>query len=618
MKPEKATVIAALAAVALSLGAWMLLPWLQSGKRRTESTAAVHLERARRLLHQYNGELAYRSLIVDQLREAEVDVDVKDPQALAEGAADEYQERHVALWTAFEPRDWQQDPPRAVKATYGNLAGQIRDGVKARSAVASENEKLLKDALAEIESAVSSDGASSDALLFEANRLKGVIQYHRGLAERLRATLVRSDADLYRRQLAEVSNGALQWSTSRNLVAESGIDDHISRLRGEMTKGEARLAEDQKELAQLDAKMADMESRVAAAKAAADQARSALEQLQEAGVDFSDPQGGETFARQVGELDIRYREGIRRMQSLEAGDFPKAEIDASGDFLRGRYLEDGAPANLTIEHGLSHYRSERAALSARVDGRQQAVKDFRSDLSRLEVIRSSSAAAQEDAIRRVEEAGPLAADAYAELNRIESEAATIEDGALKLLDNAAGSFHQAAGTVDQWISTARDRTQNLSPETKERSAFGIRESDEWLAGHISAQIADARLAKAWVYYDRFSSGGQNADVLSAVSQALKLAEADPEAERTKAEEARKRGVEEVTKAVEVLEKAHRRAERHWTLTAQAAGTTYLLVLFGQRDYLADTIAGYHAALKGREDQNYGERLRERLKRLESR
>jgi hypothetical protein len=575
------------------------------------------VERARRLLHQYNGELAYRSILLEQLRDRQIDVDLADPQAVAENLADEYQEAHAALWSLFEPKDWQQKPPRPAKAAYSNLAGQIRDGVKGRSAAVGENEKLLKAALVEIEQAFSA-GESSDAVLFEAKRLQGVIQYHRGMEERLRATVARSDAETHRRHLAALASDAIQWSSSRELSRESGIDGQIERLGEEIAKGQTQLSRDEKELAALDANIKDVEARMAAAQSRADQARAALEKLQRDGVDFSDPDGGETFARQVGEHDLTYREAIRQAQSLEAGDLPKAEIDASGDFLRGKYLEGGSSANVTVQPGLAHHRRERAVLAAKIDRQKQAVEDLRSDVTRLEGIRAAHVTAQDDALRRTNEAQPLAAEAYEELNRIESEAAAAEDAAIKFFDSAIRAFQEAASAVDAWVSTARERTQNLSHEAKERSAGSAREDDEWLGGHISAQVADTRLAKAWTYYERLLAASQNAAVLTAVSKTVKLTEADPSAERSKAEDARQKGVEEVTKAMEVLEKAHRRADKHWTITAQAAGTVYLLALFGQTDYAKDAIDAYRTALKNPDVEKRAETLVARLKRLESR
>lgn len=619
MKADKMTAIAFAATIGVCGIAWLYLPSLQAGQRKVDAEASLHLERARRLLHQYSADLAYRTLVLDQLRDAEVDVDLADPQALVEGAGDEYQERHAELWKAFEPSDWDHDPPRSVKPSYGNVAGQIREGVKGRTALVAENGKLLKEALNEIEKALSAtSGSASASSHFEAGRLKGVIQYHRGLAERVRASLKRAEAEGFRRRLVRLANRGVEWASSKTLVADSGIDEQIRRVNEKAAQAESELNDDRKALAALDSTIGDLEKRLNAAISRADQARAAMEKLEREGVDFSDPKGAETFGKRLIEQDSSYREALREVQSLEAGRLPKADIDAGGDFLKGRYLENGSAANLTIEHGLAHYRNERVVLAAKVEGEQKSVADFRSDLSRIAGIKTASQAAQTDAAQRIAEAAPLAAEAYDELNRVESEAEVAEEAALKLLDQSVSASQQAAGAVDEWTGQARERTQHLSPERKERSAYNARENDDWMNGHIAAQAADARLAKAWIHYDRFVAASQNADVLALVTKTLGLKEADPESERTKAAEARDAGIEEVTKAMDVLQKAHGKTGKHWTLAAQAAGTTYLLALFGQTDYVADAVEGYRNALKNRETEKYTEKLAARLKRLESR
>ena len=619
MKADKITAIAFAATIGVCGIAWFYLPSLQVSQRKVDAEASLHLERARRLLHRYSADLAYRALVLNQLRDADVDVDIADSQALVEDAGDEYQERHTELWTAFAPNDWEQDPPRSVKPSYGNVAGQIRDGIKGRAALVAENGKLLKEALSEIEEALAvTSGSASANSHFEAGRLKGVIQYHRGLAERVRAGLKRAEAEGYRRRLVRLANRGVEWASSKTLVADSGIDDQIRRVNEKAAQAEGELNDDRKALAALNSTIGDLEKRLNAAQSRADQARAAMEKLERDGVDFSDPKGAETFGRRLTEQDSSYREALREVQSLEAGRLPKADIDASGDFLKGRYLENGSATNLTIEHGLAHYRNERVVLAAKVEGEQKGVADFRSDLSRIEGIKSANEAAQTDAAQRIAETAPLAAEAYDELNRVESEAEVVEDAALKLLDQSVSASQQAAGGVDTWTGDAGKRTQNLKPEAKERSAYNARENDGWMAGHIAAQAADARLAKAWIHYDRFVAASQNADVLALVTKTLGLKEADPESERTKAAEARQAGIDEVTKAIEVLQKAHGKTDKHWTFVAQAAGTTYLLALFGQTDYVADAVEGYRNALKNRETEKYTEKLAARLKRLESR
>lgn len=615
MNIDKPAILATGGATLVCLLSWILLPSLQSGERKADSVASEHVERARRMMFDYNPGLAYRSTLLQQLADTDVDVDKLD--TVAENAADEYGEQFTANWAAFTPLDFNQENPRPVKAPPANPGSQIREGIKTRTSLTAANNQLLKDAQEEIDLAITAAG-DSQGVTAEATRLKAVILYQRGLAERVRGGLIRAQADDHRRDLIRAANEAAQWTTGKTLVVDSGVDDQIKKVEGEVANVESQLTAEQKELAALDATVKTTETKIAASRAQADQAREAMEKLQRDGVDFSDPKGSEAFAENLKTLDKTYREAIRLVQSLEAGDMPKAQIDAGGDFLRGRYLENGSPKDITVSPGLARFRDERTILAAVVEGRKQAVADLRSDLQRLEGIRTAGEASQTDAARRIGEALPLAAQAFEEISRVESEAAAVEDAALKLFEEAAKTAQTAAGAIDTWISSARERTQNLAAEVKERSAFAERENDDWMAGHIAAQAADARLERAWIYYDRFASATENVRVLTDAKATLGLNEADPAAEQTKADEARTKGIEEVTKAMETLEKAHRRAEKHWTLTAQAAGTTYLLSLFGNTDYTADAVATYRDALKGRETDKTTEKLAARLKRLEQR
>ena len=74
----------------------------------------------------------------------------------------------------------------------------------------------------------------------------------------------------------------------------------------------------------------------------------------------------------------------------------------------------------------------------------------------------------------------------------------------------------------------------------------------------------------------------------------------------------------VEQAIKRLEQAHRDLGRNWTVTAQHAGTTYLLVLFGQEGHLRDVTENYRNALSGQEDASYVQPLRDRLAALERR
>ncbi|MCH7591471.1 MAG: hypothetical protein IH989_01655 [Planctomycetes bacterium] len=211
-----------------------------------------------------------------------------------------------------------------------------------------------------------------------------------------------------------------------------------------------------------------------------------------------------------------------------------------------------------------------------------------------------------------------AAEAFAELSQIESDAFTIEEEALNLLDRAAGSAKSAAGYTRQWVSEARRKVQTLSPEARSRSAFDQRGKADWVDAFVAAQEADARLAKAWIHYARYRSASQNAATLTKVSQGLQLVDADAQAEADKAQHAHDVGIAEITQAMTVLKRSHGGAGKHWTLTAQAAGTTYLLALFGHEDYVADAIETYRSAVRGRENESFAATFVARLSKLENR
>lgn len=619
MNSQRLIVVVAAVVVVVTGGAWWMLPSMQPAQRRMESQAVVHVERARRLLDRFNADLAYRAILVDRLRDSNVDVDAADPAALAEDSGDAYQAQHEAMWKAFEPKDWKNGAGRPARANYGNLAGQIRDGIGSRKKLVEENARLLNDALTEADMALAvSVGDASGRMSAEANRLKGTIFYHRGLAERVKASLKRVEAEPIIRELAGLAQQASVSQGTQNLVTESNVDGQIKSVRNQLADAETRVSELRDNASRLESTIRQLEGKYSAARARSEAARTEVERLRAAGVDFSDPNGADVFRKRLTEQDSAFRAAERETQELEAGALPKAQIDASEDFLHGRYIEGGRKDDLTVTHGLSHYRSERSVVAMHIESEQKGIEGLKADLVRLEALKQSFEQQQADSVERLPEIKADAASAYDELNRIQSEAEAIEENALKFFDQSAAAVQQAASLADQWASESRDRIQNLSPSAKERSAFNNRADDAWLGGFTVAEAVDARSAKAWIYYDRFDAALRTAEVLTTVTKSIPLAEADVAAERAKADEAKATGIKEIETAMTVLEKAHRSAEKHWTLTAQGAGITYLMVLFGQKDYLADAVEAYRSAVKGRENEAGAARIVSRLQRLENR
>lgn len=581
-----------------------------------ENEVSVHLEQARRILQQHSAELDYQSLLVDQIQN--LDVELADPDDLSDDALDEYQEIHTQLWESFQPIDWGANP-RDARANYGNLSRQMTDGRMHREDFINNNQKLLKQALSFVDDALAIDsGDQSGRNHAEANRLKGIVQYHLGLSHRISASLKRVEAFFYRNELVEAVNRMNRAQPGQSLVADSNIDEQIIGLNEQIQQTQADLDQDQHKLDDVQQQIRGLNRRISKAKSLRDDARKQMDRLKSSGLDFSDPNGAQTFAIQLQQQDRIFRKADREAQSLDAGLYPHAQIDASGDFLRGRYVENGSVHNLTIEHGLHHYENEQKIISATIDGLQRMLENLYDDKSRLESLKDSYAIAQVDAAKQIRTARKMAADAWDALIDNDADAFDLEETALAFLDKSAKSSELAARYSGDWVNDARDKIQKIAQPVQDLSAFQQRTNDGWMGGHISAQSADARIVMAWIHYERFIASTLNAQILSALPDTIRLKDANADDELASATDARDAGAELVQQVSDTLKKAHRDAERHWTMVAQQADATYLLALFGDDSYVDDAIEGYRNAIKGREDKAYVRRIADRLHRLENR
>ena len=616
MNKNLVTLIVSVAAVVACGIGWLVVPALQGARAAVDAETSVRLERARRLLDQYNAALAYQALLIERLSEQGVEI---DPDDLSEDVADDYQQLHAEMWEAYRPVDWPEvGEPTPAYARYGNVPGEIRSGLAATARLVRENEGLLDDAEHAVDHALAViEGEESSRTDAEGNRLKSTILYYKGLAKRVEAQLHRRESDRYRRELVSLATDVRASQAGQTLVADTRIDAQITRLKAKASELEASVGKDREAVAALDPRIRDLEARSLAAEARAAQALRDIEMLKDQGIDFADPNGAENFQTRFERLDQLYREATREAHALVHGTYPNARIDQSGDYLTGQYVESGSDGDPLVEYGLLHYRSERAVLTAKIEVKEHGLDDLRSNIGRLEGMKGAYLDTQNEVAQRITGSVDVASEVYTELNRAESEAFAVEDEALGLLDRSLRAAKQAAQYADSWLREAGDCTRGMSMEAKSRSAFGGRLNDGWMGGFIAAQEADARLAKAWIQHARYDAAKQNTELLADVAELLQLAEADVESEQTKMAEAHDAGLEEVEEAMAVLQRSHGRTERHWTVTAQAAGATYLLALFGHEEYVAEAVQAYHAAVQGRENEKFTQVFIARISRLEN-
>jgi hypothetical protein len=617
VKQNSAISVGIVAGFAACGAGWALLPALQTHQQQVDRDVAVHVERARRLLHQYRPEFTRQTLLLDELRG--LDIDPSDPDALTDEARDEFQRVHGQLWTSFQPHDWTQDPPREVRASYGDIPSEMKRGLGARQGLAEANDRLLGDSLTEVDLALAvTSGNESGRSNVGANDLKAAIHYYQGVAESLRARAIRRMAAPYMTDLAYEVARAITLEPRLTLFADTGIDGQMAAIREQIAEQQEQVRQLSDEAARLDDLIEELEHRLADAEARRAAAQDAMRRLIDQGADLADPQGAKAFRSRMLAQDQAFREAERDVAAIQTGDYTNAQIDVSGDYLRGRYVENGSTQNLTIEPGLLHYRDRRQIVADRTAGTEAALDNLRTDLQRLQALAGRLEATERDARTQMDDAKEAARAAYDGLNRINSEAFAIEESALAYFDKAARAAQQAASAGQEWTSSAGERAQRIPPAAQDRSAFKERQNDGWMAGYSRAKQADANLARAWIFLDRYRAATTLAATLSDFPESIRLGEADAEAESTKAADARDAGVEEIKQAMTALERAHRDADRHWAIVAQAAGANYLMALLGRAEYLPEAIQAYRTALQGREDAKFVEPLAIRLKQLEAR
>ena len=591
---------------------WMFVPSLQSADRTVESLASRHLETARRLLNQYDPGLSRHGAILSDLRSAEIGYGEGE---WSDDVEEEFQTAHESIWAAYQPTDWSSPRPSAAKASYGNMTDLARKGVKSRDDLVKDNERLLKDSLSEIEVALAvSAGDAQGRTHAEANRLKGFIELHLGLAKAQQATILRGPTLGIRRELRALASTARQAAADLSLVADSGVDDLIAEKRKEMADAQARVTEQRTALEQLERKIADLKARISDAEARRATALERMRSLRQQGIKLGSPEAAESFAREMRDADEAYRKADREAQSLTQGDFATARIDASGDYLRGKYVENGSSRNVALNFGLRHYEGEHRVLAAEIRATEGGVAEVDATIAALQAQRDAMVAREATARERAAKARETGKAVFEELDRVESAAFEVEDEALNSLRRAAGTLKQAANYSNQWTNDAREATSSMSPTALERSAFKVRSESGWLSGFAMAESTDALLAAAWIQYARYEAGRRTAAMLADAGDLL--GDIDAKEVQTESDEARQAGLELVKNAMADLEKAHRDTNKHWTLVAQAGNANYLLVLLGDKSYATDALEAYRKSIQGREQEPFAAVIASRIRQLE--
>ena len=168
-----------------------------------------------------------------------------------------------------------------------------------------------------------------------------------------------------------------------DLVEQSGVAQEIRRVEERLAQEEAALREQRTALDALNQEVQDLEQRLATAERQRAQAAEAMRRLQVAGADLADPDGVERFRERFLEHDRNFREADREALAVAVGSYPHAKIDASGDYLSGRYLQEGDAKDLTVVGGLLYRQGERNVIADGLEHTHEAVSHLQTDIARL-------------------------------------------------------------------------------------------------------------------------------------------------------------------------------------------------------------------------------------------
>ncbi|MGB0714908.1 MAG: hypothetical protein ACPGXK_03465, partial [Phycisphaerae bacterium] len=604
--------IVLLGALGIAAGSLVLVPSLQNADRAVSSESSRLMERGRWLLHRYQHGLAHKSLMLDSLAAGDVDVDVEDVDALLDRATDDYQETYEARWADYQPKDYQTVSDasevafiaRDKSVSVGNLAGTIEKGVSERNALIEQNEALLDEAMRAVDEALAyRSGSSSAQDAAEANRLKGVIYYHKGVVSRHEGRHYREEATLARNDL-RMTGLRLQSMLQMNLGgAADSLSEQIKALESKKSELETTLADSRKSLEEVASLASDLEKDAAKAEARAQVLLREMAELREEGVDFSDPDGSAVFEQKMRNLSDEYREVAREAASLMYGHLPKAEIDWSGDYVAGSYVEGGQSDGLTTKLGAVHQAGRRSILESTVASLETAVASMSEDIERLKDTRSDAMARAGivDEVTRTLKSN--AEQLFEQMAELDSLAGGAEDQAIDHFEQAERFFTTAARSTETWVRDGAAKVREMSSEVRPTSGDSLRAEGGWLAGHIQAQRSDTLLGAAWCYASRYRAHQETAQLMEDLAETLGLKD-ESAAESEDATVAKENVVASVQDAADALEKAHREAGKHWTFVAQLAAMNDLMALVGFEAYRADALDAYREAINSREQDGY--------------
>ncbi|HEY3243855.1 MAG TPA: hypothetical protein VGM03_10940 [Phycisphaerae bacterium] len=599
-RDKRIAIIAGVIVGVLGLGALLVAPRLQPSRAVVEARAGEHVERARRILDQYNAGL-------EQLGVLKRTQDGDKPDAgLSSDRVSLLLDQNPELLTDADKQlkeltgSWRNKPrplgngPTAVKAA--------QEGLKEQAAQIARHAKLLDDALDELKNGLAySYGNTSGQDYLPAKMLEAAILYQQGAAAQREAVLLRGRAENPRIRLTDAAQEYTTLEKSKELADARDVKTRISNARQAAAEVKQRGDERAAKIATLDTQIAQLKSQIDERRARALEVRQQMEQMEEAGVDLARPGSFPGFASKFSELASTYAKNESEAAALESGTLTNADIDDSGDYVSGRYVPAGG--EIHTERGLAGLRRDRTLAEAEWNGLKDALASAEAEVKAAEDLQRHLDAQVARDRERAQQIKESAGGLLKELKQATTEAEAAETRAIQKLNASIKAAETAAALASGAVGEAQTRAGELTSAKAQAAApESVQKDDAWIAAQRGAQKADAQILLGKVYFQQFRDAARDYELFTAVSGPLGL-DAASEASAAKCDEARKLGTDVLEVAIKQLETSWKALKEHWTVRAEIGGAMHLLSLFGDPDgVLRDTaLANYQSAVEGRED-----------------
>lgn len=607
-------VLVGLLIAGIMLVAVAVVPQVQTERLRNNGKVLVQLERARRLLAQYDSYLTDTELrreVFEDVQDPLADVDINellsDPQVNVEELTNTELAEYGKLPAISSMKSAEQDLLALVPAagapyspaTRLRGSSMVQQGHREYEQQVTRNSQILQQAEAAVKEAlaiVPDHGA--------ANRLLGMIHYQRGLADTRRLALLRAELGAQRFALARTLELIALVGLDREIVAQSEIDQRITTAQQEAREAGEQASAQESVVAELESRVAELRERLTDAVGRSEAAREAMEALQDEGVDLSNPSGFEDFRSAYEQQANNYRIAVIEAHVYHYGTLANAAIDYTGDYIHGQYEPIIESQGIEFDRGLVHYEQDLDSAKAQLEKMKQTQQRLADNVESLRNLRELLQQRADQASAAVTELREQALAQFNDFKSVESGVAQASSDAQKLFESASKIFARA----ETGVSSEERLAQQERPSNPQRQSYHYSEvagNQNWLKGQIEAEQADCELRMGLIDLGRYQEASANLSSLQGLSDLVDVSEDRANWEST-VQEASQQALEHSQQALALFRDRAKNhiGEGNWVIAAQIGCAWYIQAQLGVELAAEKALEWYKAAVDTREDKAF--------------